>query len=110
MALSRLEQLEGLWIWQEKQWVYPQVYDVEMLSLQLAVGTLAAQLYTLSYWFTCQELIPLDIYTCAPVEDRMDTPDAPESDTTAVEKEVEWHQLAAASSYAPSLQSRVGQP
>ena len=40
----------------------------------------------------------------------MDTPDASEFDTVAVEKEVEWHQLAAASSYAPSLQSREGRP
>ena len=40
----------------------------------------------------------------------MDTLDAPESDTAAVEKEVEWHQVAAASSYAPSFQSREGQP
>ena len=40
----------------------------------------------------------------------MDTPDAPESDTAAVEKEVEWHQLTTASSYAPSLQNREGQP
>ena len=40
----------------------------------------------------------------------MDTPDASESGTAAVEREVEWHQLAAASSYAPSLQSREGQP
>ena len=38
----------------------------------------------------------------------MDTPDAPESSTAVVEKEVEWHQLFAASSYAPSLQNREG--
>ena len=40
----------------------------------------------------------------------MDTPDASEFDTVAVEKEVEWHQLAATSSYARSLQSKKGHP
>ena len=54
--------------------------------------------------------MPLGIYACTPAEDLMDTPNALESDTTVVEKEVEWHQLSIASSYVPSLQNREEQP
>ena len=36
MAEMKLEQLVELWEWQEQQLLYPQVYVVGMLSLQLA--------------------------------------------------------------------------
>ena len=44
MAEMKLEQLVELWEWQEQQLLYPQVYVVGMLSLQLAEAAPADQL------------------------------------------------------------------
>ena len=40
----------------------------------------------------------------------MGSPDAQEFGKAAAGREVEWHQLLATSSYAPSLQNREGLP